>query len=202
MSDPANKPPEGSETPEESDDTRERFRRLILGEGEEVSDPEREVKPREEEGRSSLRHPTGEPELTGGWFMQDEGDSAQLEEQDSESPAEDQLEDRPNFGAKVLARYYTSPSDIPAVFRRDLTTFGARTEFLLAKTSVAFAESYRVRRRLEAMIPGYRSVAQRLNRGARPLSVGESHGADRQGSRFSSAKPSPYLSAPIIQSPY
>ncbi len=63
-----------------------------------------------------------------------------------------------------IGRYFSSWADTPELFRNDLTTLGQRTEYLLSRVLVSFANRERVRKRLLAtIIPNYQTFANDLN---------------------------------------
>jgi hypothetical protein len=75
------------------------------------------------------------------------------------------LEDSQPVHSWRLAQYYTTPRDVPEVFREDIRDFDGRAEFLLSDLSVAFANRARVRdRALDLLVPNYRDAAQQINR--------------------------------------
>lgn len=63
-----------------------------------------------------------------------------------------------------LAQHYSRLRDIPELFRRDVTSFDQRCDFMAASVSWAWANRERVQKRvLDAVVPGYRTAAQRMN---------------------------------------
>jgi hypothetical protein len=80
--------------------------------------------------------------------------------------ASDNLEDVPIRAEQPrrIGRYFSSLGDTPELFRYDLTTLGERTEYLLSRNLVSFANRERVRKRLLVeIIPNYQTFANDLN---------------------------------------
>jgi len=76
----------------------------------------------------------------------------------------DQLADTAHYSIYGLASWWTSYRDLPEVFRNEVTVFGDRVEFLIAKHSIAFANRRRVNSRvLHALIPHYSTAARQIN---------------------------------------
>jgi len=92
--------------------------------------------------------------------------------------AEDHLADSPDLHPRRLGRHFTDLVDVPRVFETDALDFGNRVDYLLARTSAAFAESERVRLRLlDLLVPKYRETAQELNRAVARAAAPEGAGS-------------------------
>jgi hypothetical protein len=64
----------------------------------------------------------------------------------------------------LVARYYSSPRDIPQIFSEDVPDFDGRIDFLLSVGSASFTHRTNVGRRiLDTLIPHYRASAMRIN---------------------------------------
>ena len=64
----------------------------------------------------------------------------------------------------LVARYYSSPRDIPQIFADDVPDFDGRIDFLISAASASFTHRTNVQRRLlDILIPHYRESAARIN---------------------------------------
>lgn len=73
------------------------------------------------------------------------------------------LEDGP-IQRQLVARYYSSPHDIPQIFAEDVRNFDGRIDFLLSAGSASFTHRTNIERRiLDTLIPHYRGSAMRIN---------------------------------------
>ncbi len=74
------------------------------------------------------------------------------------------LQDDQYLQINQLARYFSSPRDIPQIFSEDVRDFDSQVEFILSALSASFTNRTRVRTRvLDALIPHYRESAQHIN---------------------------------------
>jgi hypothetical protein len=76
------------------------------------------------------------------------------------------LQDQP-VNAATLGGLYTDAADIPEAFASEVTGFGDRVEFLLARCSMSFLDRSRVAPRLfDQLVPHYRAGTERVRKAA------------------------------------